>query len=452
MAITKIWSVKSRLDTSLNYITNPEKTILKPDIEAIDGVIKYIENRDKTESCAFVRAFNCSSKNAFKNMIETQERFGKTKRKNGVLAYHLVQSFKDFETTPEVAHQCGIELVEKLFSDKYEAVLATHLDKDHLHNHILINAVSFVDGKKYRRNFKDYFIDIRKTSDEICREHCLSVIDKPKNKGMQYAEWKAFNENKPTIRGQMREELDEIIKSSYTMKEFWKILKERGYVVYRKGANIKYTSIIPPFGKRPVRLDNLGEQYTEAAIFERIKTARNGIRTASPAELPKKKYRFKGSFKNMKRKKLKGFQALYFKYLYLFKKIRRKQTPQRVSFFMREELIKLDRYQKQFRFVFSHNIETGAQFQSYQKQQEDKIDELVIRRKNLYAERNDENCEEIKEKVSEVNAELQSLRKDIRMCKAIFKDAYRISEKKLQAELLQAEREVSRNEHKRRSR
>ena len=271
MAITKIWSVKSRLDTSLNYITNPEKTNVKPDIDAIEGVIQYIENKDKTEECKYVRAFNCSKDNAFDRMIQTQDSFGKRKRKNGVVAYHLVQSFKEFETTPEIAHQCGIELIEKLFADKYEVVLATHINHNHLHNHILINAVSFKDGKKYRRSFKDYFIDIRKTSDEICREHCLSVIEKPQHRGMHYAEWKALNEGKPTIRGQVREELDEIIKSSYTMQIFWKELKQRGYVVHRKGENIKYTSIIPPFGKRPIRLDKLGAKNLAAIIMALVK-------------------------------------------------------------------------------------------------------------------------------------------------------------------------------------
>lgn len=152
MAITKIWSVKSRLNKCLNYITNPEKTNIQPDIDAIEGVIQYIENKDKTEDCKYVKAFNCSKDNAFDRMIQTQDSFGKRKRKNGVVAYHLVQSFKDFETTPEMAHQCGIELIEKLFADKYEVVLATHTDHKHLHNHILINAVSFKDGKKYRRS------------------------------------------------------------------------------------------------------------------------------------------------------------------------------------------------------------------------------------------------------------------------------------------------------------
>ena len=454
MAITKIWSVKSRLDTSLKYIANPDKTTLQPDIEAVEGVIKYIKNNDKTEQCKYVKAYNCTVDKAFSEMMETQEFFGKAGRKNSVLAYHLVQSFKDFETTPEIAHKCGLELAERLFADKYEIVVATHLDHKHLHNHIIINAVSYLDGYKYRNNFKDYFIDIRGISDQICIENCLSVIEHPKRRGMHYGEWLALKEGRPTIRGSIRRDIDEIIKCSYTMDQFWQNLKKRGFVVHRKGPNIKYTSIIAPNAKRPMRLDNLGEGYSEAEILERIIATRNGIITAVPSEMPKKQYKFRGSLKNVKGKKLKGFMALYFHYLYLFKKIQRKQTPQRVSFFMREEMIKFDRYQKQFKFLFSHDIETGEQLQKYQQSKEAEIDILITQRKKLYDERNDENCDEVKEKAKAINTELNELRKEIRMCKAIFKDSYKIAEKKRQAMALQeqADKELMKDEHKRRSR
>ena len=454
MAITKIWSVKSRLDTSLKYIANPDKTTLQPDIEAVEGVIKYIKNNDKTEQCKYVKAYNCTVDKAFSEMMETQEFFGKAGRKNSVLAYHLVQSFKDFETTPEIAHKCGLELAERLFADKYEIVVATHLDHKHLHNHIIINAVSYLDGYKYRNNFKDYFIDIRGISDQICIENCLSVIEHPKRRGMHYGEWLALKEGRPTIRGSIRRDIDEIIKCSYTMDQFWQNLKKRGFVVHRKGPNIKYTSIIAPNAKRPMRLDNLGEGYSEAEILERIIATRNGIITAAPSEMPKKQYKFRGSLKNVKGKKLKGFMALYFHYLYLFKKIQRKQTPQRVSFFMREEMIKFDRYQKQFKFLFSHDIETGEQLQKYQQSREAEIDILITQRKKLYDERNDENCDEVKEKAKAINTELNELRKEIRMCKAIFKDSYKIAEKQRQAMALQeqADKELMKDEHKRRSR
>ena len=454
MAITKIWSVKSRLDTSLNYISNPDKTSVKPDIDVREGVIKYIKNKDKTEQCKFVSAFGCSEDYAFSDMVATQMMFERNRRKNGVVAYHIVQSFKDFETTPEIAHKCGQELVKRLFEGKYECVLATHLDHAHIHNHIIINATSYFDGTKYKNNFKDYFIDIRGISDQICRENCLSVIDKPQRRGMHYGEWLALKQGRPTIRGTIRRDIDEIIKCSYTMEQFWQNLKKRGFIIHRKGPNIKYTSIIAPNAKRPMRLDNLGKGYSEAEILQRIIATRNGIITAAPSEIPKKQYKFKGNLKNVKGKKLKGFIALYFHYLYLFKKIERKQTPQRVSFFMREEMIKFDRYQRQFKFLFSHDIETGEDLQKYQKAKETEVDDLITRRKTLYNERNDENCDEVKEKAKEINAELNEIRKEIRLCKAIFKDSYKIAEKKRQALALQkqADKELRENEHKRRSR
>ena len=222
MAITKIWSVKSRLDTTLNYISNPSKTTMQPDIDAREGVIKYIKNEDKTEQCKYVAAYGCSIETPFSDMIETQEQFCRRRRKNEVVAYHIVQSFKKFETTPEIAHKCGKELVERLFQDKYECVIATHLDHDHLHNHIVINSTSYLDGSKYKNTFKDYFVDIRGISDQICIENCLSVIENPQHRGMHYGEWLA-EKNGKSIRQQVREEIDEFIKCSYSMKEFWKI-------------------------------------------------------------------------------------------------------------------------------------------------------------------------------------------------------------------------------------
>ena len=455
MAITKIWSVRSRLDTSLKYIGNPEKTNLKPDIDAVEGVAKYIVNKEKTEKCVYVKSYGCTVENAYEEMIETQLKFKKDERQHRVLAYHLVHSFKDFETNPDVAHECGKELVERLFADKYEVVIATHLDHKHLHNHILINAVSFLDGKKYRNNFKDYFHNIRGISDQICRENCLSVIDKPKHRGMHYAEWDAMQQAKPTIRNSVKKELDDIIKISYTMKDFWKILEQRGFVICRQRPKYKYTSFIPPNGTKQIRLDKLGPEYTEEAIMERITAARNRIRTAAPSELPKQKvFKYKGDIKTLKPKRLRGFQALYFHYMYFFKIIRKKETPQRVSFFLRDELIKFERYQKQFRFLCKNNIEDGTQLSALQKSKEDKINDLINERKALYASKTDENESEVKTKAKEINNELQALRIDVKMCKAIAVDSYKIAHKKEQVNnlLKQAEMEMRANEHKRRGR
>lgn len=444
MAITKVYAITKNLWYSVAYASNEKKT-------GLDGVIKYAVNPDKTEQRLFQACLNC--KNTDTAYEEMQRVKKKWKKEGGVLGYHFIQSFKPGETTPEQAHRIGIEFAEQCFGDRFQVVIGTHLDKKHLHNHIVVNSVSYFDGKKYHSSPESYYNKIRFNSDKLCEENNLSVIT-PKGRGLHYAEWKAIKEGKPTIRGQMRLELDEIIKCSYTMEQFWQNLKKRDYIIHRKGKNIKHISILPPYGKYPIRLDSLGEAYTIEAIGQRIIATRNGIIMAAPSEMPKKQYKFRGSLKNVKGKKLKGFMALYFHYLYLFKKIQRKQTPQRVSFFMREEMIKFDRYQKQFKFLFSHDIETGEQLQKYQQSKEAEIDILITQRKKLYDERNDENCDEVKEKAKAINTELNELRKEIRMCKAIFKDSYKIAEKKRQAMALQeqADKELMKDEHKRRSR
>ena len=449
MAITKVYAVRNQLKRAVEYAANDEKT-------SLENIIEYATNPDKTEQRLFESAINCASvETAYDEMTATKKKFGKEDK---VLAYHYIQSFKPGEVTPELAHRIGVEFAEECFGDRFEVVIGTHLDKEHLHNHIVVNSVSFADGGKLRSTPESYYNIIRKTSDRLCKENELSVIENPKHKGLHYAEWKAQKEGRPTIRGQMRAELDDIITHSYTMKEFWRKLNKSGYVIHRKGENIKYTSIIPPFGKRAIRLDSLGDDYIEEAIQQRIIAARYGIRTAQPSQI-KKTYKVKENIKNYTRKKLKGFIALYFHYLYLFGKIQKRKAPQKVSFFLRDELIKMERYQKQFHFLYEPGLETTQQLAEYQSEQENKINDLTEQRKNLYSERkvaDEQKQEEISEQIPSLNEKLKACRSDVRLCKAIFTDSERIQARYNQAQELQTQaveqKEVKKNEHKRRSR
>ena len=444
MAITKVFSIKKNLKYTVSYASNEIKT-------SLNNVVQYAVNISKTEQRLFQSSLNCTLDNAYNEMMDSKKRWHKT---DGVVGYHFIQSFKPGEVTAEQAHAIGIEFAERCFGDRFQVVIGTHLDRKHYHNHIVINSVSYLDGKKYHISPADYYNKIRYNSDKLCEENNLSVIKEPKGKGLHYAEWKAIKEGKPTIRGQFREELDEIIKASYTMRDFWRILQQRGYIIKRPQGKYKYPSVTAPYGKYPMRFDRLGKGYTLDDIQQRIEAQRNGIVTAAPSELPKKVYKLHGNIKNHKPKKLKGFIALYFHYLYFFKKIRKKQTPQRVSFFMREELTKMERYQKHFKFLNKYSIETTTDLNAHQKKCEDRIEELVQKRTLLYKERNDENCEEIQKQVAEIKTELGTLRSELRMCKAIYEEAQHITEKQRQTQelLQQAEKEVNVNEHKRRSR
>ena len=278
------------------------------------------------------------------------------------------------------------------------------------------------------------------------------MIEHPKHKGMHYKEYMA-EQTGDSIRSQVRRDIDEIIKSSYTMKEFWRNLEKRGFEMKRFGAKYKFISFIPPYGTKAIRLDKLGKQYTEEAIQQRVIAARNGIQMASSSER-KGGFDFDRQYSHIAHKKLRGFTALYYHYLYLFGKIKKKQVPQRVSFFLRDEIAKLERYQKQFKFLYGNKIETLADLTAYHTRTEHRIDELTAQRKQLYAGRTEENEAAVKAKAKEINAALCALRSELRMCKAIYAESQNIPQKIQQAETLQrqAEMEVMQDEHKRRSR
>ena len=369
MAATRIWPIKGRLDSVINYVTNPEKTdgsrYTDTELQALTDVIDYAEDGAKTHNKVYVSGINVSPDIARDQMVMTKLQFGKTDK---ILAYHGYQSFLPGEVTPDMAHEIGINLAERLWGDRFQVLVTTHLDHEHIHNHFCLNSVSFVDGKKFRGGSKAYWI-MRAESDKICAEYGLSVIESP-GKGKNYAEWKAEHEGEPTVRGQIKDELDEIIKCSYTCDQFWKILKQRGYEVKATG---KYIALKPAFSQRYIRLKSLGANYSEESIRQRIIAARNGIRI-----LDKPITDYNAWLKKYEPTKLHGFKALYYHYLYLFGKIRKKETPQRVSFYMRDELVKFERYQKQFHFLIDNDIETTGQLNDIKQNAEDKISELTL--------------------------------------------------------------------------
>lgn len=250
MAITKIIAIRDRLDKRVNYAVNGEKTTL-------DTGITYAANPEKTEQLFFTSAINCEScETAFAEMQATKQRFGKL---GGVVGYHFIQSFAPGEVTPEQAHAIGVEFAQRLFGKRYEVVVGTHLDKVHLHNHVVVNSVSFVDGKKYHSSPGSYYFEVRSTSDTLCRENDLSTIT-PQGKGKHYAEWKAENTGKPTIRSIIRGDIDRFIGEAYTYETFLMLLRQEGYVV-RNAPSRKYVTVLPPGGKRAIRLDSVIQKY-----------------------------------------------------------------------------------------------------------------------------------------------------------------------------------------------
>lgn len=313
MAYTKVFAIRARLDDRVKYAVNGEKTEL-------DERIVYTADPEKTDTVRFVTTLNCrSAETAFAAMQKTKKKYKKT---GGVLGYHFIQSFAPGEVTPEQAHEIGCEFARRLFGEDFEAVIGTHLDKAHPHNHIVVNSVSRTDGHKYHSSPESYYNDVRGTSDALCRENDLSVIA-PQGKGKHYAEWKAEQGGKPTVRGVIRADIDTIIGQAYTYDTFLMLLRKNGYEV-RRSPNRKYTTVKPPGAKRAIRLDSLGEGYTEADILLRLSRQRHSGMTPPTVTHAAKRYRVKGKLATVRKKKITGFHALYLRYLYLLRGGRRK--------------------------------------------------------------------------------------------------------------------------------
>ena len=428
MAYTKILVIHNRLDKCLDYARDKEKTAL-----SLAEAIEYALNRDKTEQSCFETGINCDVGAAWRDMLSTKRRWGKVQRKRQ--GYHIIQSFAPGEVTPEEAHAVGVEFVQRLFGERYEAIVTTHLNKAHLHNHVVVNSVSMLDGAMYRDTLQDYYgedgVGIRGTSDATCQAHGLSVIEPdPENPDRRRSrpEW----EGKTTIRDTVRRDIDAALGRAYTLQSLLQELRRMGYQV--RAGNRKHISIRPPGGDGNIRLDSLGDGYTEADLKARLEAIRTG-QPASPEppptaalwRSPGRKYRVRGGFPRRSPRKLRGLQALCFKYLYFLRSFQQGRPQTRTAFSMRQELIKLDRYQQQFRYLYRNHIETAEQLSMQYDALQAEIDSLTDRRGDLYRMRRSGH-EEVSEEIGHITAQLRALRRDLKLCARIEGDIPRFRE------------------------
>ena len=244
MAVTKIKPIKSTLSKALDYIQNPAKTDEK----------------------ILVSSFGCSYETAD---IEFGFTLSQAMEKGNNLAHHLIQSFAPGEVEYEKAHEIGRQLADAVTKGQHEYVLTTHIDKGHIHNHIIFCAVNFVDHHKYNSNKRTYY-NIRNTSDRLCRENGLSVVEPSENKGKHYAEYQADKAGK-SWKSKLKIAVDALIPQVSSFEELLQRLEAAGYEIKRG----KYISCRAQGQERFTRLKTLGADYTEEAITERI----NGKRT-----------------------------------------------------------------------------------------------------------------------------------------------------------------------------
>lgn len=422
MAYDKIIPIKHRLDHCIDYVLNPEKTDLT---QVLDYIGNPAKNTMPDGVSVLQTAIHCRLDTANAEMQATKSRWHK---RGGVLGYHLIHSYAPGEVTPEQAHALGVEFANRLLQDKYEAVVSTHLDHDHLHCHILFNSVSFTDGKKFRDNFKAYYGDIRGISNEVSQENNLSVID-PEGSGKSYAEWDANKKGKATIRSLIREDIDAAIEASFTYQSFLAYLKKQGYEI-KAGANVKHTAVKPPGGARFIRLDSLGDGYTEEEIKNRLAMVRTGAaaptRSEDSPKTPPKRYTAKNRNRHQQHPKPKGFRRLYVYYLFFlgYRKPGRKRKS--IPFAVRKEVTKLHRYQKQFRFLQEYRIDDAGQLSMLGSALQADIDVMVDQRKNLYRQKRQ--GQDVSAQIDTVNQAIRQRRQKLKLCEQIEADLPHIRE------------------------
>ena len=240
MAITKIHPIKVNLKKALDYIENP----------------------DKTDDKMFVSSYGCSYETAD---IEFQMLLDQAFKKGNNLAHHLIQAFEPGETTPEQVHEIGRQLADEVLGGKYPYVITTHIDKGHLHNHIIFCAVDMANPRKYISNKQSYAY-IRRTSDRLCRENGLSVVKPGKDKGKSYAEWDAQRKGK-SWKAKLKIAIDAAIPQARDFDGLLRLMEAQGYEI-KHG---KFISFRTPGQERFTRCKTLGEDYTEERITQRIR-------------------------------------------------------------------------------------------------------------------------------------------------------------------------------------
>ena len=409
MAYTSLIPVR-RLDRAVKYVRDKTKTA-KP--SSLEEAVDYALNRDKTESVCFETGLSCLCETAFADMKANAHRWRKT---GGVQGYHLVQSFAAGEVMPELAHQIGVELADQLLAGRYQAVVTTHLNTGHIHNHIVWCAVALDNGRKYHSNARSYYTEVRAKSDALCRQYGLSVIETPESERgkRQYAKWQAEASGQPTWRTAIRMDIDEVVSMALTWRQFLTILEQKGYGI-RMGR--KYPTLRPPGKERFVRFKTLGKAYTPEAIRQRILYPK---RPFTPAAV------WRGRLHGTHRKvrKLTGLRALYYRYLYELGALPRK--PQRPSYDVRQDIRNLDRRTQQMEFLARHKIDTLGQLNAYRQTQEKAVADLLAERRQLHRA---EPSNAVKARLEQITQALKPLRRDIRLCQQIAEQSVQMRER-----------------------
>ena len=440
MATTGFWPVKGRLKEVIDYANNPDKTTAKEYLDKdLYVAIRYVENDDKTDQTMFVSGINCSKHNAYNEMIAVKRRFGE-RGKN--IAYHGYQSFAAGEVTPNEAHQIGLETARQMWGARYQVVVTTHLNTDNIHNHFVINSVSFVDGKKFRNGIGDR-LELRKISDAICAARNKSVIQSHRFYSNKKEYW-IRNSGKITHRDMLRRDVDEALSKCCTFKEFEYYLKCLGYR-FDRDFRYEHPSVIADGWKRAVRITGLGEKYSREAMRQKL-VANQRLPELYVLITPKWKraplLNFEYHLRQAQRKDTVTLLfELFIEILKLCTGNNIQETDNRpLSPMMRAEVQKLDKYIEEYKLLCDNHIESPKELLSFQENLSARISELEQERYALRLKlrrvKTPEEDTALKAQAKELTKQITPLQKELKVALRIEEHIPKIKE------LLDAERNI----------
>ena len=412
MATTKLWKFSSRLDTLIDYAINGEKT----------------------DEGYYVSGINCMPETAYREMTNTKKQFFKTK---GIECFHGYQSFDAYEVSPNDAHEIGVKLAEELWGDRFQVIVTTHLNTEHIHNHFVLNSVSFVDGKRFCNTKKDYAM-MRKTSDKLCYEYGLSIL-KQEEKYDKFATSSIYKEL-------MKDSIDYAIRNSKDYTEFKITLAKLDYIVTERNGNLSLRR--EPY-RRNTRIERqFGKEYSVQNIQKQIlETQPEFYEFPEPYLLIKTT---QGHYSNIEKYYKQNKNPLISLFLIIAKLLipslenPSKDNMTRITPEMVQALKQMEEYSKQAIFLSKNNLQTEEQLIDFEIATHIKLAPLKSERENLWRKhKNAKTPEEkqiIEQKIADISKQITPLAEELKSCKNIKRRISQIKKYELHKKLREEEK------------
>ena len=413
MATTKIWDVKAHVSKLLAYVANKNKTTMEiengfddEEMRLAAEMLGLPSDHFATEEKKFVTGINCTPENANEVMLTLLEGVSPS----DIQAYHGYQSFKPGEVDADTAHAIGVQLANELWGEDFPIIVSTHIDKGHVHNHFCMPASGF-SGKRYH-DCNATYKRMRDTSDRLCREYGLSVIENPKQQSSKHiAEVHAEKKGIPTMRDQIRSDIDAVARQEFIIKNFYNRMRSLGYTIEQRGKFLR----IKPYGyDKFFRLDKLGTGYTEEDIEARI---RNNARARQWTPIT--------YYEPTLREKPRGLYALYLHYCYLLGVIP-KVIPKNPEAYaaIKEDVRRARMYSEQAKFLGKYFLDTKDDLIQHALKVRAQMDVLYKERQKLRNKmrwmKDPAEMQPIRDQIFAISDKLKPLRKEYAICKDIY--------------------------------